>query len=472
MKNTHLIIGNGFNLALKELLELSNGFNIRLGYQDIIKDIKQKLERESSLRKFIEKAENQGICDVEFFLHILESSEKFLPYENEIYIEYQEKQYSLIREDIKKLKDAFIDVITDENNHPEWSSIFGNSSHTDMLETCARNLQKFDRVFTINYDLILYWLMNNQNILKTKRNPGAHFVDGFRNKKSLKPTDIALEFNNHLAGCFTENIKINLFYLHGAIHFLKRLSPDDPESTYKVIKGYYDSEICNDVQGLHSRELQSDKIILLAREKEKGWYFKTKTRGEGYFKDQFPEELSRLEGKKEKTIKHIAKEIIVEKLFQEGTNEMRLINLREVLKQSLNELGFDNLIILEGGSEKKINRIFDNIYLRKCYDKLLTTHGKIVIYGCNILKDGSNEISDQHIWKRIIANSQEIFLSVYPKDDNMELLVNQIMNFFKQMKVRKKEIKINFFDSREINIWREDFQQILNKNINFNVQTL
>lgn len=109
-KNDHLIIGNGFNLALKDLIGQRTDFNINLDYKSLINGIKNKLQNDSDqLKNFIDRAEEQhSIQDVEFLLYILEASEKFLPHEKGIYIKYEDNEYQLIQDDIKKLKQYFI----------------------------------------------------------------------------------------------------------------------------------------------------------------------------------------------------------------------------------------------------------------------------------------------------------------------------------------------------------------------------
>jgi hypothetical protein len=67
-----------------------------------------------------------------------------------------------------------------------------------QLDTCADFLDHFESIFTLNYDLLLYWV-----ILQRKRNRSDGFafgeeVDGFRTFQTAAPC--------------------NTYYLHGALH--------------------------------------------------------------------------------------------------------------------------------------------------------------------------------------------------------------------------------------------------------------
>ena len=59
------------------------------------------------------------------------------------------------------LKKEVIKVMTDSSFHPQWKSIF--KENASFVKKCGENIKPFKRVYTINYDLILYWLLCNEN---------------------------------------------------------------------------------------------------------------------------------------------------------------------------------------------------------------------------------------------------------------------------------------------------------------------
>jgi hypothetical protein len=85
--------------------------------------------------------------------------------------------------------------------HPKRISDIGDG----RLDTCHDFLADFDRVFTLNYDLLLYWAIN--------RKQRAHFRDGFR-----RPEDRLV---------YTEPGDQTVSWLHGAIHLHEELIPGD-----------------------------------------------------------------------------------------------------------------------------------------------------------------------------------------------------------------------------------------------------
>lgn len=180
MKNSnhYLIIGNGFNLALNALNEKS--FEVKLSYKEIITGIQERINNHPQYHKindFIKK--NEHINDVEYMLWILESSKSCLPMDSGIYckLNSNEDVKELLDNDIKNLRDIFIEVITDNKNHPDRNQII-NNNNDKYIEICKENLKPFHRIFTINYDLILYWLLNHTNLFSSEKNPHG-FKDGF-----------------------------------------------------------------------------------------------------------------------------------------------------------------------------------------------------------------------------------------------------------------------------------------------------
>ncbi|KKO56984.1 DUF4917 family protein [Serratia sp. TSA_130.2] len=95
-----------------------------------------------------------------------------------------------IRNDKHRLKDSLIEVIA--HNHPE------RSSHvtTAQYDRAKPFISQFENVFTLNYDLLLYWIINKTEIAPL----GYHHNDGFRGDTWIgRPEQ-------------------NIFFLHGGLH--------------------------------------------------------------------------------------------------------------------------------------------------------------------------------------------------------------------------------------------------------------
>ena len=108
-------------------------------------------------------------------------------------------------------------------------------------------------------------------------------------------------------------------------------------------------------------------------------------------------------------------------------------------------------------SEEKLKSIYNSLYLRTIYDKILPLKKKsLVIYGCSFTNN------DLHILEKILRFSNKfeylnkkfdgypkIAISVFNKD--IEYCKN-IENKIKKI-LKNNEIKIIFFDSQSLGCW-------------------
>lgn len=225
--NTHkpsIILGNGFNLALKSC----SSIEIKFDYKEILEVVKARaMGRPEGLSKFLEQndvEENLRTNDLEALLAILKNSHQCLAFCSNNYCTCNSDYEMKIKENIKLLKNLVIEVMTDGHFHPNYLNIF-NEDNELLLDKCKHNLEIFDRIFTINYDLILYWFLNNRELL------GSKFRDGFSSKDEYKPLDTQNFPIQHLYGHAGTNNMSNLFFLHGALHLLQNKA-----KAYKVVR--------------------------------------------------------------------------------------------------------------------------------------------------------------------------------------------------------------------------------------------
>lgn len=231
-----LILGNGFNMALHDCCP---EINIRFGYQDILNAVIKKCKDQNpSLYAYLSQSnidENEKISDLEILLSILNQSTECIKYCSPQYCNPTSKYEESINIDKKILKKYVIEVLTDAKYHPKYADIFCNDKNEDILDICASNLRNFEKIFTINYDLILYWILTNKDLIEKKnhlnqtKNNGK-FRDGFTSKQQFRPS-----FENrlieHLYGHSSNNTNANLCFLHGAIHLFK-----DSNRAYKIVR--------------------------------------------------------------------------------------------------------------------------------------------------------------------------------------------------------------------------------------------
>lgn len=234
----HILIGNGFNIALTSVCQ---DVEINFSYEAILKEVKKRIGNQGKWDKLLEflnqaKLEKKDkIEDVERLLWILNRSLICLKYTSGVYTNPINGFEDIIVEHAKILKKQVIDVMTDKDFHPVWKELFDSENNAKHIQMCGKNLKAFKRIFTTNYDLILYWLLCDQNLIKDP------FKDGFIKK---------LKDNKNLLGFNSNWNRHNLFFLHGALHILSK-----GQNAYKVIRGdskYTLDEIKKDLLGKFS----------------------------------------------------------------------------------------------------------------------------------------------------------------------------------------------------------------------------
>ncbi len=185
LNQTHkpfLLLGNGFSMAYDHK---------RFSFTTLLESAITEgiISENSEIYKVFQKLET---ADFESVMRILEDSEKIVGiYGGEK--ELQEK----IMEDNKKLKEYLVKIIT--NNHPEKST----SLTIEEKESCISFLKNFSGIYTLNYDLLLYWA--------TMQEQHANLVDGFGNNEESEHEGYVVYGG--------KAYKMNIFYLHGALHY-------------------------------------------------------------------------------------------------------------------------------------------------------------------------------------------------------------------------------------------------------------
>ena len=180
----HLLLGNGFSMSYDP-----KRFSFTTLLDSATKD--GILSKDSELYKVFSKL---ATSDFETVMRAMQNSKDII----EVYKGDPVLQASLAR-DSEALKGYLVKIIT--NNHPEKST----SLSEEEKEACVAFLKRFKSIYTLNYDLLMYWASMQE---------AEGFNDGFGNTEDSVHEGYVVYKNSGSSGS-----KMNVFYLHGALHY-------------------------------------------------------------------------------------------------------------------------------------------------------------------------------------------------------------------------------------------------------------
>lgn len=178
----HALLGNGFSMACRRdifsydaLFDRADFSNLSAGAKDLF--------------------ELLGTTDFEKVIEALKSSAKIVA----TYPPSTSGVAEQMLRDAESLKEVLVSAIA--GSHPELLSEISDESYT----ACRTFLSNFERVFTLNYDILTYWA-----VMQIELQPPLKSQDGFRTPDYGKSPYVVWEIDN--------NYGQNLYYLHGALH--------------------------------------------------------------------------------------------------------------------------------------------------------------------------------------------------------------------------------------------------------------
>lgn len=181
----------------KPYLLLGNGFSIsyspeRFSFTTLLESaVEHKIiTKQSEVYKVFQEL---ATADFESVMRSLESATKIVG----VYRGPKTMQ-AKIQKDSENLKEYLVKIIT--NNHPAKSTDLTDSEK----EACLFFIAPFDTIYTLNYDLLLYWA--------TMHSQSRASDDGFGN------TEDSLH-EGHVVYKNSSAYKMNMHYLHGALHY-------------------------------------------------------------------------------------------------------------------------------------------------------------------------------------------------------------------------------------------------------------
>jgi len=194
----YLLIGNGFSMAFN---------SARFSFTSLLDNAIDRglITKESPIYKIFTQFDTK---DFEEVVKLLETSTKVLKTYG-VLSKIDEKK---ILDDSKSLKKYLVDVIT--NNHPDKITEISD----DKFFNSANFIKNFEKVYTLNYDLLLYWsCIKLQSFIEEKRikDSALDISDGFYDPHE-QTTDYVV-FGN-------DGASQNIYFLHGGLHIFDKKS--------------------------------------------------------------------------------------------------------------------------------------------------------------------------------------------------------------------------------------------------------
>lgn len=190
----HLLLGNGFSIGCcPSIFHYASLFT------------KADFTNNPSAANVFEEL---GIQDFEIAIRSLENASKILP----LYLPEQKNVSQKMISDATTLKDLLVSTIAE--NHPAKP----NDISPEKFLACRKFLNNFvgdqnnGQIFTLNYDLLLYWTLMHDNNPDQALSFTLSKSDSFGNDEASPDADYVVwqgEKNAHGA---------NIYFLHGALH--------------------------------------------------------------------------------------------------------------------------------------------------------------------------------------------------------------------------------------------------------------
>jgi len=179
--------------ASKKRLLLGNGFSMACFGDFGYKTLYQKVKDEGIPAKVQKVFEEYGETNFEAVLKLLDDSSWMA----ETYGLCEDREKSEMKKDYESLKLALTNAITAV--HPEHRGLIEDEKY----DACYAFISKFDDLYTVNYDLLLYWTSLHREPFK--------FTDLFSKDEDTYGNDC--EYMPHQSGSGA-----GMYFLHGALH--------------------------------------------------------------------------------------------------------------------------------------------------------------------------------------------------------------------------------------------------------------
>ncbi len=181
-KKPHVLLGNGFSRACRDDI---------FSYKSLFE--RADFEKCSAEAKAAFGALNT--TDFEIVMRAMRSAAALL----EVYDGTPTPRSKAMRSDASSLREVLVEAIA--GNHPPFPAEISNASY----ERCRHFLARFDRIYSLNYDLLMYWAF-----MQDELQPAIECDDGFRAPEDRHAPYVTWDVEK------TDRQRI--FYLHGGLH--------------------------------------------------------------------------------------------------------------------------------------------------------------------------------------------------------------------------------------------------------------
>jgi len=180
-RHRHVMLGNGFSMAWR-----ANVFS----YSSLLEeaDFSDILDHEGLFAV-------AGSNDFEIVIRGLQQSAAYL----RVYRPDDEQTAARMLQDAEALKTILVRAIAD--NHPDLPAAVTPEAYA----ACRRFLSHFEHIYTVNYDLLLYWTLMQNEIDELD----IRCDDGFRQTENGEDADYV---------AWEDHQSANVHFLHGALH--------------------------------------------------------------------------------------------------------------------------------------------------------------------------------------------------------------------------------------------------------------
>lgn len=179
----HLLLGNGFSISWKADIFRYDSLYNRANFDSLNPDIKKVFEQLKT-------------TDFEIVMKSLHSTAEIL----KVYCKNETTLITKLENDATQLKNLLVETIA--TYHPEAPNEITESQYLNSNNF----LSNFNNIYTLNYDLLLYWVIMHFN----EPNIKPKFDDGFRTPDEGRTEYVTWDVENTNSQ--------NIFYLHGALH--------------------------------------------------------------------------------------------------------------------------------------------------------------------------------------------------------------------------------------------------------------
>ena len=192
-KKRHLLLGNGFSIACRPKIFTYGSLFEQADF--------------STAPRLPEVFDAVGTTDFEHIIKMLEDASRVVP----VYSKEATEAAAQMAADAEALKDILIQTVA--NNHPN----IPNEINDEQFWACRRFLAHFlgdenkdGKVYTLNYDLLLYWTLMHEDMgFDDPISLAAN--DGFGRDEDTEP-----EYVNWMGESGAHGQRVH--YLHGALH--------------------------------------------------------------------------------------------------------------------------------------------------------------------------------------------------------------------------------------------------------------